>query len=178
MTKTAKICKFLCRVLYGNCWVMAWTTHWAAGERTWSAVGAQVKATHLCDWKGWSLAAPLLDPISGLTAPGEGFLVGDPSLVGFLCVSLDLWRQVSILSCLSLLLFRSCITFMYLSIIYLFLNWVFSFMVKHRGGRQWVFFIRIVAEFQFPYARTLHYATIQVFCVHPAGRVKFWSTCC
>lgn len=32
-------------------------------ERTWLALGAQVKATHLCDQKGWSLAAPLLDPI-------------------------------------------------------------------------------------------------------------------
>ena len=28
-----------------------------------SATGAQVKAIHLCDWKGWSLALPLLDPI-------------------------------------------------------------------------------------------------------------------
>jgi len=40
-----------------------------------------VKAIYLCDWKGWSLAAPLLDLIEGLTAPGEGFLVGDLSLV-------------------------------------------------------------------------------------------------
>ena len=28
-----------------------------------SALGAQVKAIQLCDQKGWSLAAPLLDPI-------------------------------------------------------------------------------------------------------------------
>ena len=28
-----------------------------------SALGAQVKAIQQCDWKGWSLAAPLLDPI-------------------------------------------------------------------------------------------------------------------
>jgi len=27
-----------------------------------SAAGAQVKTIHLCDWKGWSLAAPLLNP--------------------------------------------------------------------------------------------------------------------
>jgi len=32
-------------------------------EEAWSALGAQVKAIHLCDWKGWSLAAPLLDLI-------------------------------------------------------------------------------------------------------------------
>jgi len=28
-----------------------------------TAVGAQVKAIQLCDQKGWSQAAPLLDPI-------------------------------------------------------------------------------------------------------------------
>jgi len=33
------------------------------GERTGPALGAQVKATKLCDWKGGSLAAPLLNPI-------------------------------------------------------------------------------------------------------------------
>ena len=31
--------------------------------RTESAMRAQVKAIQLCDRKGWSLAAPLLDPI-------------------------------------------------------------------------------------------------------------------
>ena len=30
--------------------------------KDWSALGAQVKAVQLCDRKGWSLAAPLLDP--------------------------------------------------------------------------------------------------------------------
>ena len=35
----------------------------------------------LCDRKGWILAAPLLDIIEGLTAIGEGSLVGDPSVV-------------------------------------------------------------------------------------------------
>jgi len=30
--------------VYGNCWVVAWTTDWAPGEKTWSALGAQVKA--------------------------------------------------------------------------------------------------------------------------------------
>jgi len=49
--------------VYGNCWVTAWTTDWAHGERTQSALGAQVKAIQLCDRKGWSLAAPLPDPI-------------------------------------------------------------------------------------------------------------------
>jgi len=49
--------------LYCNCWVPAWSTDWAPGERTRSALGAQVKAIQLCDQMGWSLAAPLLDPI-------------------------------------------------------------------------------------------------------------------
>jgi len=40
-----------------------------------------VKAVQLCDRKGCSLAAPLLDLIEGLTATGEGSLSGDPSLV-------------------------------------------------------------------------------------------------
>jgi len=48
-----------------------------------SALGAQVEAIQLCDRKGWSLAAPLLGFIEGLTATGEGFLSGDPSLVEF-----------------------------------------------------------------------------------------------
>ena len=46
-----------------NCWVLARTTDWAPGERTWSALGAQVKAIYLWDRKGWSLAALLLDLI-------------------------------------------------------------------------------------------------------------------
>ena len=40
-----------------------------------------MKAIQLCDQKGWSLAAPLLGPIEGLTATGEGSLSGGPSLV-------------------------------------------------------------------------------------------------
>jgi len=52
-------------------------------------MGAQLKITHLCDWKGWNLAAPLLDPIYGLTATGEGSLVGGPYLVEFFPVILD-----------------------------------------------------------------------------------------
>ena len=39
-------------ILHGNCWVTAWTTDWAPGERTQSALGAQVKAIHLCDRSG------------------------------------------------------------------------------------------------------------------------------
>ena len=46
--------------LYGSCWVTAWTADWAPGERTRSALRAQVKAVLLCNQKGWSLAAPLL----------------------------------------------------------------------------------------------------------------------
>ena len=41
-----------------------------------------MKAIQLCDQKGWSLPAPLLDPIEGLTAAGEGFLSRDASLGG------------------------------------------------------------------------------------------------
>ena len=57
------LCKFshVLWMVYGNCWVTAWTTDWAPGEKTQSALGAQVKAIYLCDQKGWSLAAPLLD---------------------------------------------------------------------------------------------------------------------
>ena len=32
-------------VVYGNCWVRAWTTEWTPVERTRSALGAQVKAS-------------------------------------------------------------------------------------------------------------------------------------
>jgi len=54
----------LCDVeVYGNCWVTAWTSDWLAETSTESAMGAQVKAVQLCDQKGYSLAAPLLDPI-------------------------------------------------------------------------------------------------------------------
>jgi len=38
-----------------------------------------VKAVELCEWKGCSQAAPLLEPIPGLTAAGEGSLPGDGS---------------------------------------------------------------------------------------------------
>ena len=55
-----------------------------------------MKAIQLCDQKGWHLAAPLLDPISGLTPTGEGSLVGDPSLVAFSTASLDPWMWMSI----------------------------------------------------------------------------------
>jgi len=37
-------------------------TDWSPGERTGSALGAQVKAIQMCEHKGWSLVAPLLDP--------------------------------------------------------------------------------------------------------------------
>jgi len=50
-------------LLYGNCWVTAWTANWAPEERTWSALEAWVKAIHLCNQKGWSFAAFLLDLI-------------------------------------------------------------------------------------------------------------------
>jgi len=49
--------------MYGNCWIMAWTSDWSPEASTESATGAQVKAIHLCDRKEWSLAPPLLDPI-------------------------------------------------------------------------------------------------------------------
>jgi len=52
-------------------------------ERTRSALGAQVRAIQRCDQEGWSLAAPLLGLVEGLTATGEGSLVGVPSVVEF-----------------------------------------------------------------------------------------------
>ena len=48
-----------------------------------------MKAIQLCDRKEWSLAAPLLDLIEGLTATGEGSLSGDPSLVVLSPVNLE-----------------------------------------------------------------------------------------
>jgi len=49
MTKTAKICKFLCRVLYGNCWVTAWTTDWLPGEKTQLSPGSTGEGNS-CVW--------------------------------------------------------------------------------------------------------------------------------
>ena len=72
-------------MLYGNCRVTAWATDWSPGERTSSALGAQVKAIQQCDWKGWSLAAPPLDPILGLTATGKDLWLEIPPLWSFLC---------------------------------------------------------------------------------------------
>ena len=49
--------QLLCR----NCWVTARTTAWSPEARIGSAMGALVKAIHLCDWKGWNQASrPLL----------------------------------------------------------------------------------------------------------------------
>jgi len=48
-----------------------------------------VKAMQLCDRKGWSLAAPLLDLIKGLIVTGEGSLVGDLFLVELSLLSLE-----------------------------------------------------------------------------------------
>ena len=42
-----------------------------------------MKAVHLCDQKGWSMAPPLIDTISGLTATVEECLPGDTLSVGF-----------------------------------------------------------------------------------------------
>jgi len=52
--------------MYGNCWVVAWTTDRAPGERTQSHLQAQVKAIRLSDWKGWSLA--MGSPVRGAGA--------------------------------------------------------------------------------------------------------------
>ena len=60
--------------MYGNYWITAWTSDWPPEASTESAVGTQLKAIHLCDWKGWSLAPPLLDSIWGLSGTGEGSL--------------------------------------------------------------------------------------------------------
>ena len=45
--------QLLCR----NCWVTARTTAWSPEARIGSAMGALVKAIHLCDWKGWNQAS-------------------------------------------------------------------------------------------------------------------------
>jgi len=82
------------KYLYGDCWVMAWTTDWAPGERSQSALGAQVKAIHVCDQKGWSLDAPLRPHLRADCHCGK--VSGWRSLLcGVLPVSLGLWMQVS-----------------------------------------------------------------------------------
>ena len=71
-----------------------------------------MKAIQLCDQEGWSLAAPLLDLIEGLTPYWERIFVP------FFPVSLGLWRWVSTFafplryhfSTLVLFLLHSCIT--------------------------------------------------------------------
>jgi len=78
--------KIIFSLLYANCWITTWTTDWSPEASTESAMEAQVKAIHLCDWKGWSLAPPLLDPIYGLTATEEGSFSGGCSLGSFLWV--------------------------------------------------------------------------------------------
>ena len=35
--------------VYGNCWIMAWTSDWPPEVSTESAAGAHVKAIRLCD---------------------------------------------------------------------------------------------------------------------------------
>ena len=53
--------KYLDWNLYRNCWITAWTSDRSPEASTDSDTGPQVKAIHLCDRKGCSLAAPLLD---------------------------------------------------------------------------------------------------------------------
>jgi len=48
-----------------------------------------VKAIQLCDRKGCSLTAPLLDFIEGLTPTGEGSLSGDHSLLKLSSANLE-----------------------------------------------------------------------------------------
>jgi len=56
-------------------------------------MGAQVKATQRHGQKGWSLAAPLLDPTKGLTATGEGSLPGDRSHWSFVLRAQDMGKH-------------------------------------------------------------------------------------
>ena len=58
------------------------------GERTWSALGAQVKAVQLYERKGWSLAAPLR-PHLRADCPEKGSLLGDSSLIKLSSVNLE-----------------------------------------------------------------------------------------
>ena len=78
-----------CFRMHGNCWVTAWPSDWSPEASTESAVRAQVKAIQLCDRKGWSLAAPLLDrpPFKGWLPLGRDS--GDPSFWSFLLWAYD-----------------------------------------------------------------------------------------
>ena len=71
-----------------------------------------MKAIQLCEWKGWSQAAALLEPAEGLTAPGEGSLSGDGSSGSFFCepgtrVSLFIHFQLSLSNVIIFLAVRS-----------------------------------------------------------------------
>jgi len=59
-----------------NCWI----TNWEPGKRTQSALGAQVKAIHLCNPKTWSLAAPLPDLIKSWLPPEKDLWLEIPPL--------------------------------------------------------------------------------------------------
>lgn len=48
-----------------------------------SALAAQVKVMQWCEQEGWSLAAPLLEPIEGLSANEAGCVLGDPPVQFF-----------------------------------------------------------------------------------------------
>ena len=65
-----------------------------------------MKVIQLCDQEGWSLVAPLLDLIEGLTPTGEGCLFGVFSLVKLSPVNLessDMGKQSSSFLCSILL---------------------------------------------------------------------------
>ena len=72
--------------LYGNCWIMDWTSDWPPEASTESAMAAQVKAIQLCDWKG-------VEP--GSTSPRPHWRAdcrwGRISLWSFLFAGVFLW---------------------------------------------------------------------------------------
>ena len=101
--------------VYGNCWIMAWTTDWSPEASTQSAAGAQVKAIHLCDQKGWSLAPPLLDP--------------PPPFKGWLPLRKDLFLEVAPLR---VVVFFWCFFFLFVCFCLFFVCFVFYFNCKPR----------------------------------------------
>lgn len=74
--------------------LLSWTSHWAPGDKTQSALGAQMKAIHLWDYKGWSLASPLLEHLRA-DSPSGTIYFWRFLLCGVSSMSLDPWRWVS-----------------------------------------------------------------------------------
>ena len=76
---SSMLCYFSLDTLYENCWITVWATDYHLGKGPGQPWLVQVRAMQLSDWKGWSLAAPLLQLIF------EGWLpLGGTFFWGFL----------------------------------------------------------------------------------------------